>query len=117
MKSTLTKVLHHIGGKAMIYAYSLRVWLTGRKAKASFVLDDKGSRIGSEAKVKLEKERSRTAAAEVQARPLTSPLELSTGHEALACLLAAMHMLPGGPFAARSFTATARIASQWLCVG
>jgi recombination protein RecA len=30
------------GGKAMIYAYSLRVWLTGRKAKNSFVTDDKG---------------------------------------------------------------------------
>ena len=45
------------GGKAMIYAYSLRVWLTGRKAKASFVLDDKGFRIGSEVKVKLEKSR------------------------------------------------------------
>ena len=45
------------GGKAMIYAYSLRVWLTGRKAKASFITDDKGFRIGSEVKVKLEKSR------------------------------------------------------------
>ena len=45
------------GGKAMIYAYSLRIWLTGRKAKASYVLDDKGYRIGSEVKVKLEKSR------------------------------------------------------------
>jgi len=45
------------GGKAMIYAYSLRIWLTGRKAKASYVLDDKGFRIGSEVKVKLEKSR------------------------------------------------------------
>jgi recombination protein RecA len=45
------------GGKAMIYAYSLRIWLTGRKAKASFVVDDKGYRIGSEVKVKLEKSR------------------------------------------------------------
>ena len=45
------------GGKALIYSYSLRVWLTGRKAKASFVLDDKGFRIGSECKVKLEKSR------------------------------------------------------------
>lgn len=45
------------GGKAMVYAYSLRVWLTGRKAKASFVTDDKGFRIGSEVKVKLEKSR------------------------------------------------------------
>lgn len=45
------------GGKAMHYAYSLRIWLTGRKAKASFIEDDKGFRIGSEVKVKLEKSR------------------------------------------------------------
>jgi len=45
------------GGKAMIYAYSLRIWLTGRKAKASFITDDSGFRIGSEVKVKLEKSR------------------------------------------------------------
>ena len=49
------------GGKAMAYAYSLRVWLTGRKAKASFVLDNNGFRIGSEVKVKLEKSRFGTA--------------------------------------------------------
>ena len=49
------------GGKAMIYSYSLRVWLTGRKAKASFITDDKGFRIGSEVKVKLEKSRFGTA--------------------------------------------------------
>ena len=45
------------GGKAMIYAYSLRVWLTRPKAKASFVTDDKGYRIGNTVKVKLEKSR------------------------------------------------------------
>jgi hypothetical protein len=45
------------GGKAMHYAYSLRIWLTGRKAKSSFVVDEKGFRIGSEVKVKLEKSR------------------------------------------------------------
>ena len=49
------------GGKAMAYAYSLRVWLTGRKAKASFVEDENGFRIGSEVKVKLEKSRFGTA--------------------------------------------------------
>jgi recombination protein RecA len=49
------------GGKAMIYAYSLRIWLTGRKAKASFITDEKGYRIGSEVKVKLEKSRFGTA--------------------------------------------------------
>ena len=49
------------GGKAMAYAYSLRIWLTGRKAKASYVLDDNGFRIGSEVKVKLEKSRFGTA--------------------------------------------------------
>jgi recombination protein RecA len=45
------------GGKALIYSYSLRIWLTGRKAKASFVNDEKGYRIGSEVKCKLEKSR------------------------------------------------------------
>jgi len=45
------------GGKALHYAYSLRVWLTGRKAKASFVEDDNGFRIGSEVKAKIEKSR------------------------------------------------------------
>tara|TARA_Y100000592_G_scaffold92353_1_gene153943 strand:+ start:19089 stop:20213 length:1125 start_codon:yes stop_codon:yes gene_type:complete len=45
------------GGKAMHYAYSLRIWLTGRKAKAAFVTDDNGFRIGSEVKAKLEKSR------------------------------------------------------------
>ena len=41
----------------MHYSYSLRIWLTGRKAKSSFVEDDKGFRIGSEVKVRLEKSR------------------------------------------------------------
>ena len=45
------------GGKAMIYSYSLRIWLTGRKAKASFILDDRGFRVGSEVKATLKKSR------------------------------------------------------------
>jgi len=45
------------GGKAMHYAYSLRIWLTRRKAKASFILDDNGYRIGSEVKATLKKSR------------------------------------------------------------
>jgi len=45
------------GGKAMHYAYSLRIWLTGRKAKAAFTLDENGFRIGSEVKARLEKSR------------------------------------------------------------
>jgi len=45
------------GGKAMIYSYSLRIWLTGRKAKASFVLDERGFRVGSEIKATLKKSR------------------------------------------------------------
>tara|TARA_R110002012_G_scaffold211038_1_gene381792 strand:+ start:304 stop:1437 length:1134 start_codon:yes stop_codon:yes gene_type:complete len=49
------------GGKAMQYSYSLRIWLTGRKAKSAFVEDDKGFRIGSEVKCKLEKSRFGTA--------------------------------------------------------
>jgi recombination protein RecA len=45
------------GGKALTYAYSLRIWLTGRKAKASFVTDERGFRIGSEVKSTLKKSR------------------------------------------------------------
>jgi recombination protein RecA len=45
------------GGKAMHYSYSLRIWLTGRKAKSAFVADERGFRIGSEVKCKLEKSR------------------------------------------------------------
>ena len=45
------------GGKALAYSYSLRVWLTKRKAKKSFIENDAGFRIGSEVKVKLEKSR------------------------------------------------------------
>ena len=42
---------------ALVYSYSLRIWLTGRKAKSAFVLDDKGYRVGSEVKVRIEKSR------------------------------------------------------------
>ena len=45
------------GGKAMHYAYSLRIWLTKRKAKASFIMDENGYRVGSEVKVTLKKSR------------------------------------------------------------
>lgn len=45
------------GGKAMHYAYSLRIWLTGRKAKASYIIDEHGYRVGSEVKAKLKKSR------------------------------------------------------------
>ena len=45
------------GGKALTYAYSLRIWLTARKGKASFIYDDKGFRIGTEVKAKIEKSR------------------------------------------------------------
>jgi len=45
------------GGKALPYAYSLRIWLTGRKSKASYVVDDNGYRLGSEVKAKIKKSR------------------------------------------------------------
>ena len=45
------------GGKALPYAYSLRIWLTGRKAKASYIYDEKGYKVGSELKAKLQKSR------------------------------------------------------------
>ena len=52
------------GGKALSYAYSLRIWLTGRKAKDSFVLDERGYKVGSEVKARLEKSRFGTAGRE-----------------------------------------------------
>ena len=65
LKSNITRVAAEAlttpyvtpGGKSMIYAYSLRIWLTRRKAKNSFVMDENGFRVGSEVKVKLEKSR------------------------------------------------------------
>ena len=45
------------GGKAIEYFSSLRIWLTKRKAKASYVTDETGVRKGSEVKVKIEKSR------------------------------------------------------------
>jgi recombination protein RecA len=45
------------GGKAIEYFSSMRIWLTKRKAKASYVTDDSGLRIGSEVKCKIEKSR------------------------------------------------------------
>ena len=43
------------GGKAIIYAYSLRIWLTGLRGKKTFIENENGYRIGSEVKAKLEK--------------------------------------------------------------
>jgi len=45
------------GGKAIGYFCSQRIWLTKRKAKAGYVTDSSGLRIGSELKVKIEKSR------------------------------------------------------------
>ena len=45
------------GGKSMQYAASLRIYLTGRKSKAAYILDDNGFRIGSEVKAKIKKSR------------------------------------------------------------
>jgi recombination protein RecA len=57
MSEALTTPYVTPGGKAMVYAYSLRIWLTGRKAKASFIQDEHGFRIGSEVKATLKKSR------------------------------------------------------------
>ena len=43
------------GGKSMVYNASLRIWLTGRKAKSAFVKDENGFTIGSEVKATLKK--------------------------------------------------------------
>jgi len=45
------------GGKALNYSYSLRIWLTNRKSKASYLTNEAGFRIGSEVKAKIKKSR------------------------------------------------------------
>ena len=45
------------GGLTIEYVSSLRIWLTGRKSKASFVYDESGRRVGSEVKAKIVKSR------------------------------------------------------------
>lgn len=45
------------GGKAIEYFSSLRIWLTGRKSKASYLYDDAGRVVGSEVKATLQKSR------------------------------------------------------------
>jgi len=57
MGEALTTPYFTPGGKALNYAYSVRIWLTRRKAKASFITDENGFRIGSEVKAKIEKSR------------------------------------------------------------
>lgn len=57
VSEAMTEPLVTPGGKSLAYAYSLRIWLTSRKAKNSFVVDDKGYRIGSEVKTTLKKSR------------------------------------------------------------
>lgn len=52
------------GGKALNYSYSLRIWLTGRKGKDSYVYDQRGYKIGSEVKARLEKSRFGTVGRE-----------------------------------------------------
>jgi RecA/RadA recombinase len=45
------------GGKSLEYFSSLRIWLTSRKAKNSFVFDENDYRIGSETKATIKKSR------------------------------------------------------------
>ena len=45
------------GGKAIEYFASLRIWLTKRKAKASFAIDEDGVRVGSHVRCFLKKSR------------------------------------------------------------
>ena len=45
------------GGKAIEYFCSLRIWLTKRKAKASFAIDEDGVRVGSHVRCFLKKSR------------------------------------------------------------
>ena len=55
--SLLTEPYVTPGGKALPYSYSLRIWLTSRKAKASYVTDEYGYKVGSEVKARIKKSR------------------------------------------------------------
>jgi recombination protein RecA len=57
MAEALTRPFKAPGGMAIEYFCSLRIWLTSRRAKASYVNDDTGRRVGSEVKAKIEKSR------------------------------------------------------------
>ena len=57
MSRAMTSVYFTPGGKALSYAYSLRIWLTGKKSKDSYILDSKGYRVGSEVKATIVKSR------------------------------------------------------------
>jgi len=69
------------GGKAVAYAYSLRIWLTARKGKASFILNDAGFRIGNEVKAKIEKSRFGTQGRECTFKILWGGDEISIRDE------------------------------------
>ena len=45
------------GGKAIEYFCSLRIWLTKRKSKASFAIDEDGVRVGSQVRCLIKKSR------------------------------------------------------------
>ena len=45
------------GGKAIEYFSSLRIWLTKRKSKASFAIDEDGVRVGSQVRCLIKKSR------------------------------------------------------------
>lgn len=45
------------GGKALTYAYSLRLWLTKSKSKSNFITDESGFNIGHHIKVTIKKSR------------------------------------------------------------
>ncbi len=64
------------GGKGLAFAYSLRLWLTGRKGKDSYVHDRNGYRIGNEVKVRLEKSRFGTVGRECTFRILWAGEEI-----------------------------------------
>ncbi len=64
------------GGKGLAYTYSLRLWLTSRKGKDSYVNDKNGYRIGNEVKVRLEKSRFGTAGRECTFKILWAGEEL-----------------------------------------
>jgi len=54
------------GGKSPDFAYSLRIWLTAKKNKDSFIYNENGEKIGSEIKAKIKKSKFGTEGRECE---------------------------------------------------
>ncbi len=81
MAEKLTDPFFTPGGKAASYAYSLRIWLTLRKAKASYVLDENEEIIGTEIKAFIKKSKLGSMGRQVHFKILWAGPKISVQEE------------------------------------